>query len=460
MYFPPRREKTRRWETSFISLFTSQTSYLLGLSGPQELDSYRIETQNRLGANQVLILAFRSTWMESCECLVLYSTLYFFSWYKRTPVIPFSRFYTSSTWTYLCWLEFRSSPQTLGPHPWRIALCTEYPRLSGQSQGSVIICDEDSVWLTHDGLFPGSDVYLLVGSDVRKVSWKSIDEKREEEGKRTQTGTTPVLKVMDTFYIRLDPGRCTVVCSLWESLCPGLKAYPFPRTARTSYYHQGHFKFFSLTQTLSTSRLVLLHLSLSCDPAKKFTVAGSLSDLSLKINNLICDNLYQFDDVSLGEQLHEEESPYQCSHWLVLIRSSRSPVMWSTSSFYDHDDDTSTAWNTESEQLQLRWISRDYSLYLGTLGGGKDMRETRVERTELTWLLIAYFWVILIVHIVTSPLLTTSPEESEGCWGNSPAKTRSLLLKMLRNSIRDCNDRNQKLYSEAEKWKEKSIRST
>jgi hypothetical protein len=38
--------------------------------------------------------------------------------------------------------------------------------------------------------------------------------------------------------------------------------------------------------------------------------------------------------------------------------------------------------STQSEELQLRWISRDYSLYLGTLGGGKDMMETRVERTE------------------------------------------------------------------------------
>ncbi len=39
-----RREKTRRWETSFRSLFTGQNSYLLGLSGPQPLDSYRLET--------------------------------------------------------------------------------------------------------------------------------------------------------------------------------------------------------------------------------------------------------------------------------------------------------------------------------------------------------------------------------------------------------------------------------
>jgi hypothetical protein len=41
---PPRREKTRQLETSFRSSFTGQTSYLLGLSGPQPLDSYRVET--------------------------------------------------------------------------------------------------------------------------------------------------------------------------------------------------------------------------------------------------------------------------------------------------------------------------------------------------------------------------------------------------------------------------------
>ncbi len=56
MYSSPRREKTRCWETSFRSLFTGQTSYLLGLSGSQSLDSYRVETQSRLGSNQSLIL--------------------------------------------------------------------------------------------------------------------------------------------------------------------------------------------------------------------------------------------------------------------------------------------------------------------------------------------------------------------------------------------------------------------
>jgi hypothetical protein len=33
----------------------------------------------------------------------------------------------------------------------------------------------------------------------------------------------------------------------------------------------------------------------------------------------------------------------------------------------------------QSEQLQRSWISRGCSLYLGTLGGEKGMRETRVE---------------------------------------------------------------------------------
>ena len=38
------------------SFIENQTSYLLGLSGAQPLDSYRVETQNRLGANQALSL--------------------------------------------------------------------------------------------------------------------------------------------------------------------------------------------------------------------------------------------------------------------------------------------------------------------------------------------------------------------------------------------------------------------
>ena len=51
-----RRKTTRRWEASFKSLFTGRISYLLGLSGPQLLDSYRLETQSRLGVNQALSL--------------------------------------------------------------------------------------------------------------------------------------------------------------------------------------------------------------------------------------------------------------------------------------------------------------------------------------------------------------------------------------------------------------------
>ena len=42
------------------------------------------------------------------------------------------------------------------------------------------------------------------------------------------------------------------------------------------------------------------------------------------------------------------------------------------------------------EKLQQRWISRVSSLYLSTFGGEKGMRETRVEWTEFTWLLITF----------------------------------------------------------------------
>jgi hypothetical protein len=66
----PRREKTsltRYWETSFRSLFTSRTSYLLGLSGPQSLYSYRLETESRLGTNQTLSLS-------SCYLIVNFNT--------------------------------------------------------------------------------------------------------------------------------------------------------------------------------------------------------------------------------------------------------------------------------------------------------------------------------------------------------------------------------------------------
>ena len=59
--YTQRGEKTRRCEASFRSLFTGQTTYLLGLSGSQPLDSYRVETQNRLRVNQTLSLTVTFT---------------------------------------------------------------------------------------------------------------------------------------------------------------------------------------------------------------------------------------------------------------------------------------------------------------------------------------------------------------------------------------------------------------
>jgi hypothetical protein len=56
VYSPPRREKTRLWETSFRSLFTGQPSYLPEISDPQTLDSCRVETQNRLREHEDLSL--------------------------------------------------------------------------------------------------------------------------------------------------------------------------------------------------------------------------------------------------------------------------------------------------------------------------------------------------------------------------------------------------------------------
>ena len=49
----------------------------------------------------------------------------------------------------------------------------------------------------------------------------------------------------------------------------------------------------------------------------------------------------------------------------------------------------------KSKQLQQRWIFRVSSLYLGTLREETGMRETRVEWTEFTWLLITYVLKII-----------------------------------------------------------------
>jgi hypothetical protein len=51
-----RREKTRHWELLFGSNFTGRIRYPLGLSGPQTLDSCRLQTWSRLGSNQTLSL--------------------------------------------------------------------------------------------------------------------------------------------------------------------------------------------------------------------------------------------------------------------------------------------------------------------------------------------------------------------------------------------------------------------
>ena len=66
-----------RRQTSFRSLFTGQTSYLLGLTGPHSLDSSREETQNRLGANQALSLA-KSKIFLSIDCTIPVDISWFF----------------------------------------------------------------------------------------------------------------------------------------------------------------------------------------------------------------------------------------------------------------------------------------------------------------------------------------------------------------------------------------------
>ena len=49
-------ERETRLQTSLDTFIEGQNSHLLRLSGPQSLDSYRLETSNRLGVNQVLSL--------------------------------------------------------------------------------------------------------------------------------------------------------------------------------------------------------------------------------------------------------------------------------------------------------------------------------------------------------------------------------------------------------------------
>ena len=62
---------------------------------------------------------------------------------------------------------------------------------------------------------------------------------------------------------------------------------------------------------------------------------------------------------------------------------------------------------TEMHVLNLSNYNKDEfpvsSLYLGTLGGEKGMRDTRVEWTELTWLLITYVWVFFYLHTSWHP---------------------------------------------------------
>ena len=63
--------------------------------------------------------------------------------------------------------------------------------------------------------------------------------------------------------------------------------------------------------------------------------------------------------------------------------------------FYEHDDDTSKYCTTTTKMdLQGPHFNR------GTLGGEKDMRETRVDWTEFTWFLITY--VLVIFDLTTS----------------------------------------------------------
>ena len=78
--------------------------------------------------------------------------------------------------------------------------------------------------------------------------------------------------------------------------------------------------------------------------------------------------------------------------------------------FYNHDDDTSKRVINLSNYN--KWISRGSSLYyrdLGTHGGEKGMRETRVEWMEFTWLLITYVRVFFDLNTSWQPPSLPTP---------------------------------------------------
>ena len=88
-----------------------------------------------------------------------------------------------------------------------------------------------------------------------------------------------------------------------------------------------------------------------------------------------------------------------------------------------------------SEQLQQRWISWVSSLYLGTVGGEKGMRQTRVEYTQFTVFFITYVWVNFLLNIVTTPpprlLPPTKLRDAEA---THQLRNWAFCSKMLRNS--------------------------
>jgi hypothetical protein len=90
----------------------------------------------------------------------------------------------------------------------------------------------------------------------------------------------------------------------------------------------------------------------------------------------------------------------------------------------------------QSEQLQKRGFPVS-SLYLGTLGGENGLRDTRVEWTEFTWLLITHVWVIFYLHIVTPPLPLPPLKKLRDAETIHPLRNWAFCFQILRNSMRN-----------------------
>ncbi len=171
-----------------------------------------------------------------------------------------------------------------------------------------------------------------------------------------------------------------------------------------------------------------------------------------------------FDNKWVGMEHFNDSDGSHAENQHVLNYFRWLNMFWILLNFFvvcKHDDDTSSTWNCHHPShlcSESFWATTTAMDLLGLLTLPGYSRRRKRHEANKGWVYAIYFvfyYICLseffVEHRDHPPSESSSPYETEGCWGNSPAKKLSLLLqnaeehddKKLRLNLNLCflNDR-------------------